>query len=61
MSTPVDPNAPVQQVGETAWNYLCRLQQYRPPTSGPNQAMAKQWLDTCAPAGMPAPSGFQVL
>lgn len=55
----VDPNAPVQQVGETATNYQYRLQQYNPPTSGPNQGMAQQWLGLVLTGK--APSGFQIL
>jgi hypothetical protein len=58
MST-IDPNAPVQQVGETAANFLYRQQQYNPPTGGPNQGMAKQWVALIVTAA--APSGFSIL
>jgi len=57
MST-IDPNAPVQQVGESAANFTARLQQYYPPTSGPNQGMAQQWLGTVLTGK--APSGFSI-
>ena len=59
MTAPVDPNAPVQQVGETAANFRYRQQDYSPPASGPSQAMAKQWLDLCTSPS--APRGFTIL
>ena len=55
----IDPNAPVQQVGESNANFLYRQQQYNPPTSGPNQGMAKQWTDLLRDVPQ-APSGFQI-
>ena len=61
MSTPVDPNAPVQQVGESWMDFQYRLQQYFRPTSGDSQRMAKTWTDVCAKQNAPAPNGFQVL
>jgi hypothetical protein len=54
----VDPNAPVQQVGETAFNFLCRQQQYYPPTTGPNQGMAAQWVGICTAPSVP--SAFKI-
>ena len=40
-----------RQAGETEFQYQCRLQQANPPTSGPNQQMAEQWLEICAKPG----------
>jgi hypothetical protein len=52
-------NAPVQQGGETASNFKYRLQQYYPPTSGPNTGMAAGWLALIVKN--PAPRGYTVL
>ena len=58
MST-VDPNAPVQWVGETAGHFALRQQQYFIPTSGPAQAMAKEWIALIVTPPK-APSGFDI-
>ena len=61
MTAPIDPNAPVQFVGETAANFLARQQQYYIPTSGPNQDSARAWLALCAAnTGGSAPTGFLI-
>jgi hypothetical protein len=58
MSTPIDPNAPVQQAGETAANFLARQQQYYIPSSGWNQTAANTFLNPIVRNA--APNGFEV-
>ena len=60
MSTPVDPVLLLQMGGESWAQWQARLQQLNPPTSGPNQAIASQWLGAFATPGVPAPSSFQI-
>ena len=59
MSTPIDPNAPVQWVNETAGHFALRMQQYRIPATGPAQAMAAGWVKLIV-APPRAPSGFDI-
>jgi hypothetical protein len=63
MSTPVDPNAPVREVGETDANWTARWRDYLYKTGGltdgAHAAMAKSWTDPIVNT-IPAPSGFTV-
>lgn len=52
-------DTPVQMVGETAYNFKCRLQQASPPTTGPNQGMARQWLGMVVDVPQ-APTGWTI-